>query len=307
MLDNRAITFFAFSFFVAVMQSQAATITLSENTVFDGDPSHGGDTFVVIDGATPPTVVDIIDGANLQGDDDFPIFDLYGSSVAHLRGGFVGFSSKPAFQLNEHSTLIVSGGVFQGECELTDESRMRLIDGDGGRIRTRGQSSARFDGGQFDFADAFGESRIVMNGGFTETIVGHDVSEVIIRGGSFTSGVLFEDKSQAMILGGDFIDNIMVTGDSILTWRGGQLAAGEILNVEGSGVAHLYGHDLKFVVDDEDGPMIVGTWADGTGAGGRYIIRDQGQIILHEVPEPGAWGLAVISALILATGRRLFR
>ncbi len=38
-----------------------------------------------------------------------------------------------------------------------------------------------------------------------------------------------------------------------------------------------------------------GKLADGDDFGARYFIRDQGQITLHEVLQPGTWALAAVA------------
>jgi hypothetical protein len=111
------------------------------------------------------------------------------------------------------------------------------------------------------------------------------------------------DSSRAYVDGGGFED-IHAFGASVLTWRGGNLYRGELLVVADSAQAHIYGQDLQYIVDEVDGPMLVGRWADGTDMAARYIVRDQGKIILHEVPEPSTWALLAIGAASLAWGVR---
>jgi hypothetical protein len=63
---------------------------------------------------------------------------------------------------------------------------------------------------------------------------------------------------------------------------------------------------LRFDVFDDHGtliPFIAGNLADGDRFSAGYRIFDQGQIILHEVPEPRTWGLLAVGAGALVVGR----
>lgn len=269
---------------------------LNTDTVLGPDHPYPGETIVVVDGLSPPTEVTVLDGAiigSLPDGGAVPVgIDVFGASIVNMLGGRIRASERSVL-LHDQSVFRIGDGRL-GLIESRDISQVILDGGEWGSVNAYGSSRVRVNGGDdgsiFEVT-TFGESHAVINGAELNLIAAES-STVVINDGMF-EGLLVSDNAKMLVNGGHFIVGIAATGNGVVRLRSVDgFADDEPLYVQDNGVIHIYGTGLRFGIDPfTDQPSVLGTLADGDPFSGQYRIFDQGQIILHEVPEPGAVGL----------------
>jgi hypothetical protein len=285
-------------------ESRAATINV--DTVLGPGHPYQGETITVIDGVSPPTRIELLDGAVVGGPSIDIGFDLFGQSRVTMRGGGVRGGEFPALLHDNSLFHLIDGDIFAtGHIEARDSSTIIIDGGDAHSVVAFDSSTLRINGGQpgdIVPVEVHDQSHAVISGGGTQLST-HDLGTALIRGGSF--GLVTLGGSDVLITDGAFADGIRVQGATVRI-RGitGNNFAEEALRVSGGGEAHIYGFGLRFEVDDEAGPIITGRLADGDLFAVPYAGSN---IFLHEVPEPATWGMLAVGLVGLLAVRRFGR
>ncbi|MDZ4779005.1 MAG: PEP-CTERM sorting domain-containing protein [Planctomycetia bacterium] len=287
----------------ASISAQSIAATIDVDTVLDASNPFFNESLTLVDGTSPPTRLTVLDGALVTS--ETLAIDAYGSSIIDMRGGSLSSEDEDiGLRLNDDATLVLSGGrintvSFSGEAR--DRSRIELRGGEmleGFRLL----DSSRMDivSGRFDvlLVAGYGNSRTVMTGGSPSHVRLFDDASFVMHAGILPGGLVTEGSSRALLNGGSTYI-VQVFGQSELTVRGGVLI--DTIVAADSGIIRIYGTGLHYAEDDDNPNVkyIRGTLADGTELEVFYRIRDQGQIIFHEVPEPTAWSLLTIGAAVL--------
>ncbi|MDZ4779006.1 MAG: PEP-CTERM sorting domain-containing protein [Planctomycetia bacterium] len=283
----------------------AAAATIDIDTVLGPGHLFPGESIVVVDGASPPTKLTVLDGAVIGwspgGGEVETGIDAFGNSVVEVLGGRIGGYRRSAL-LHDQSLFYMTDGVAE-LIESRDMSRVVVTGGEWGAVHTYGVSRAWIDGGESGYSRAFHGSRIVLNGGRAEDIELVDDATFVMHDGILDFGLIINGRGRALLNGG-YTYIAIAQGQSELTVRGGVLI--DTIVAAESGIIRIYGTGLHYAEDDLNPNVkyIRGTLADGTELEVFYRIRDQGQIIFHEVPEPATWALLAIGVAVLLLRRR---
>ncbi len=302
MLRNLLLAFFVLFVHSTETKSKVCAAVINMDTVLGANHPFPGETIVVVDGNDPPTEVTVLDGASIGSLPDggaVPIgFDVFGVSVVNMLGGGIHASERSAV-LHERSVFRMTGGVT-GLTEARDQSKVIVEGGRWGAVWGYDSSFIRINGprdGNSFSVRTYGDSHAVVEGDELG-LVAADSSTVVVKGGEFHR---IDATGNATILvdGGDFSDSSPAAVDNgvVDLWSIDSMADEPIV-AAGNGIVNIYGTGLRFDEIDDHGilrKIIVGKLADGDNFGEEYEIRDQGQIILHEVPEPGTWALAAVA------------
>jgi hypothetical protein len=187
-----------------------------------------------------------------------------------------------------------------GKVESTDNSRVLLDGGRWGSVRASDSSRVKVNGGDPNWifsVRTFGQAHAAISP--TDFLrldfYAEESSTMLITGGSF-EGAEAMGNAHVLLNGGSFITGVRVKENAVLDVRYIKSIVGEWLDIRDSAVVNIYGTDLRFDVTEDDQPIVLGNWPNGQPLGVRYYLFDQGQIILHEVPEPAAGALLPIGA-----------
>jgi hypothetical protein len=249
------ITLALFALLTSVGTVAAGTVVIDADTTIDAGDSYPDDNVRVIDGLTPPTVVDIVDGGVIEG------LTVEGSSIINMSGGlvrshfpYVGVSA------DDSSTVNLSAGLIDGSLALYD---LATLDMSGGTVHEEldafGSGTLHISGGSMGDFFVSGSSAISVTGGILGNVFSCGGSCVVDLFGGFRVGWLNTDQS------------------SIVNLYGGHL---DYLNCYGASTLNVYGYDLLLTQDH-----LTGTLADGSPLD-VDVGDDYGRIILHEIPEP---------------------
>jgi hypothetical protein len=221
-----------------------------------------------------------MEGGIVQGNvESVAVFD---SAIFHMIGGEISFQP---IVVRDTGKAILDGGYWTA-VRAFDQARVHVNGGIVGStfsVRTYGESHAVLNGANLSFI-ADEQSTAVVNGGIYEVARATGNAEMLINGGGFAVA-------------------IEAAGNGIVRLRSLDIIGDGPLIAQDNGVMHIYGTGLKFdVIDDAGTPrnVITGHLADGDPFTERYRILDQGQIILHEVPEPSTSALLAIAAATFA-------
>jgi len=131
----------------------------------------------------------------------------------------------------------------------------------------------------------------------------------IVLNGPSAEGLHAFDNGRVDFLSGDIVSSLSATGNGAIHWRGGRLNQDEFVTVADNATVHFYGTNLRFETHPEFGDRVLGDLVNEPSFAVRYRLFDQGQIILHEVPEPTTLTLLAISTagIWCARKRRLLR
>jgi hypothetical protein len=297
---------------LVALQHLAAAATIDVDTVLGPNHPYPDQTITVVDGANPPTDLTILEGAgigNFSGGPPVAVgLDLYGSSRAHMLGGAI--SGFP------HNVLLHDRSVFQMDAgsldlyliEARDDSSVILNGGDWWEVQTYDFGRVRVNGGNDNATftvKTFGESHAALN---SESLVfiADELSTAVINSGNYDLAYA-RGSSEVLVNGGHFTTGMSAFDNAILRIRDIDSISEEYVDISNNAIAHVYGTNLRFEVSTENRPLVRGTWPDGGNFAFRYRLHDQGQIILHEVPEPTTAPLLAIAATALTfTARRSF-
>ncbi len=265
------------------------------------DHPYVDESIIVVDGANPPTDVTIVDGAQIGdalGGESVRIgLEAFGKSrITMVRGGISGDEHSVLLH-DESSFRMLDGGIDRG-IEARDQSHVVVEGGDWNEVRGFDSSSIRINGprdGNSFSVRTYGESHALVEGDEIGLIAAES-STVVVKGGEFHQ-MRATGNSTILVDGGAFSDSSPSANENgvIDLWSVESIAEEPIIAAD-DGIVNIYGTGLRFDVEVDDDVffnIVVGKLADGEQFVAEYRILDQGQIILHEVPEPGTWALAV--------------
>ncbi len=233
------------------------------------------DNVNVVDGIATPTVVDIIEPAEITG-----YLRARDTSTVNLLGGSIGID----LESGGFSTLNISGGSVGRHVEASASSTVNMSGGSiGQRLRSLESTVINLSGGSIGtHLFAYANSVVNMSGG-TVNMLMHSLgqSTVNISGGTVKGELTAWQSSTVNVSGGRFEDRLFASN---------------------SATVNIFGHDLQL-----SGGHLTGTLADGTPLDHVAITYYDGQFLLHEVPEPPALislATAGISGLLVCLRRR---
>jgi hypothetical protein len=283
--------------------------TLNTDTVLGPDHPYPNETITVVDGIDPPTVVQVIEGATIGYDvEEFPPpvgLDVFGRSIVEVTGGYIR-GREQSILLHDRSQLKMSGGEIDlSAIELRDSSQAFFH---GGRYAYNAYGNSRVelygsDGDSSNEGRAYENARLVQYSGYIDGGELYGNSSLIIHGGGMSFLSMF-GESRMLFNGGQFIfGDVWLFDETIATIRGGTQVGGEY-HVKDDARLHIYGYGLEFRPDNDGlAHFVRGTLADGSVAYIQYYLDDQDKIILHEVPEPGTWGMLMVGVFGIVAER----
>lgn len=208
-------------------------------------------------------------------------------------------------RLNDESRMRMSGGTLDGfnvGIESRGASRVLLDDGRWGRVHAFDSSRVRVNGGDDNAAFSvrtFGQAHAAINSEHLDFFA-DESSTMVINGLPSLEIARVMGNANVLVNGGFFVQGLKVSQNGVVRIRSiYDIEVGERIDVRDNGIVHIYGTGLRFDVIDDDGTLIdvvLGKLVDGDNFGAEYRLFDQGQIILHEVPEPASWALLAMGA-----------
>jgi hypothetical protein len=287
--------------------------TISSDTVLGPDHPFPEQTITVIDGVNSPTEVTVVEGAlvgDVIGGENIQVgFDVFGQSKIKMQGGVLRGAQQAAIMHDASIFHMFNGLIHVGSIESRDSSRVVLENGEWSSVVAYDNSRVRVNGGAENSVFSvrtFGESHAVINSDVHLDFLANESSTAVINHGDFE--IAWAGGNSEVLINGGYYANVGIQAveNAVVQIRGIDGIAEERIEVLDSATVHFYGTGLRF---DEDvfpntGPVVVGTFANGEPINVRYRLQDQGQIILHEVPEPAAGALLAIGAAGWAFFRR---
>ncbi len=179
---------------LATVGQATAQITIDSDTTIDYYVDDDAGPLYVVEGASPPTTVDIVSPADINS--PVRVFD---SSILNMFGGTLGYNVLGAF---DSSTANIFGGtIYRGESY--GSSTVNLSGGDGSLrwecydsstinvsaggfiddLETLGSNTVTMSGGQIGFFTARGTTAVNMSGGLIEDIEAHNGTVVEMSAG----------------------------------------------------------------------------------------------------------------------------
>jgi hypothetical protein len=236
-----------------------------DTTLYQPDPPY---TFhQVDDGENPPTTLTILDGAMVDGS-----VKALGSSIVNMYGGDIRTIGAAAYSVvNIHGGEI---GKDEGLLAVGHWGVLNFVGGTAyGNALVQNEAAANLLGGAI-LGDLTGIQQGVTN----------------LLDGSIEGNVTLLSSSRLNMLGGRIGSNLLAEDETIVNLHGGSIA-GEISAV-GSATIHVWGYDLDLTDN-----LLTGTLADGTPLNHEALTGDNGQIFLHQIPEPAVL-LTLLSAAL---------
>ena len=227
------------------------------------------DVVRIVDGATPPTTVEIVDPADVSA------VEAHHTCVVNMTGGII----RGNLQAYDASVLNVSGGSFGLSVVARDSSTAYLTGGNSEVVSALDSSTMNISGGDFEFVWASGESMLTVSAGKFSSLNCEHTSTAIISGGTF--------------------DSVAARGPSILMISGGmidEISAG-IHPVPSTCVVTVRGDGFNYPSGEipETSGTLTGMLASGEPINAGFEILDGASIVL--VPEPSS--LAMLSAAVV--------
>jgi hypothetical protein len=281
-----------------------------------------GDSLIATDGPMPPTVITLIEGGVIGGEDSVvsPSVMLNGQSELHMLGGQIenGATTSIGIVMGDTSKALISGGRIEGESTGISANDNALIEVTGGTINGDNQGSIQLSE----------SSHLMIRGGFVRGTIfsaGSTTSE--IRGGRLVgdgAAIQLNDAAMATISGGEFIQNpsgpsgpiLLTDGESSLNILGGSFPVG--IRAAGMSTINLYGGAFmaipgqsSFQVFDEaviniyglnlsiENNVLTGSLADETNLNHVVETQGNGRLVLHQIPEPAFRTLSIWILLLV--------
>ena len=274
-------------------------IVIDTNTIIDENNSFPNSRLVLINGASPPTVVDIVEGGEVgTADDEEPepgASSAKGSSVLNIVGGRIG-----RIDLLETSSLTMSAGLARARgvgvaaIKAFDNS---LVHVSGGRVWGGDHALIAHHNSRIDVSDG-------MIFSAAEAIVLNDSSILNVSGGTISSdlndaSVITRGFSRLDVSGGRMSSGIFAYDASRVNVTGGTHF---VLSASNASVIEVHGENLML----NDG-RLTGVLHDGSAINATAEMIGSGQILL--VPEPSTIGIffsGLAAMAIFGPRRKLF-
>ncbi len=184
------------------------------------------------------------------------------------------------------SVLNVLGATFERGLDVRGGSVVNFTAGTTqGDLWVTG-ATANISGGRMLVRDPYNTTALTVFAG-SLNLTGGTVEGGLVVGRSSTAsisgghvmGQIHTSNSSLSILAGRIDSGLIAGGGGDVHLYGGQISGNLIAN---RGTLHVYGYDLQW-----DNDRVQGTLADGNPMDLPTEIFEDGQIVLHEVPEPG--------------------
>lgn len=292
----------------------ARAVIINTSTVIDANNSFPGETVEVVDGANPPTVVDVVEGAVIGGWMTNPDIIARGQSIVRLwDGGILEHDLDAVVTLHDQSRVQVFGeyGYWQElGIILHDSSRLDLVAGSSiGYAVAEGTAHIHVRDGQINSVrtDDHASARLINADGVlgleNVDVTAGGNSEIKIRGSALDK-IQAEDDSAIWLAGGGSLP--YASDRAQFHWVDG-IRFREPFNVSDDATLHVYGYDMEYTFyDNGEPPAVHGYRKDGTFFYNPVILRDNARIVFHTVPEPTSASMFALGALTIAASWRLF-
>jgi len=260
------------------------------------------------------TTLNVLSGANIAGALATNVFAEYGirgttNSLVHIAGGSVRGGQQPlsggfagdALEMN-NGFVIVSGGVIRGGNNTSTSG----FAGNGMQVLS---TSVAISGGLIQGGDRIGGSSGLA--GVGAEIIGGSIT---FTGGSIIgganpggdgagTGLYMRSASIGVITGGSISRGGPGSQWSVQTMSTARLdIKGGTFNgpfaIGQNSLVNVYGLGLSY--SGVNGDFLTGTLQDGSPIHVAVSRSDQGQLILHQVPEPSTVALAAIGLIAFA-------
>lgn len=267
---------------VACFVGSVRAATINVNTIISAENSIPRDLIQIVDGESPPTVVQMIDGGE-------------------------------AIQVNvaEHSIFNFFGGTIEFGLHARNESQVHFHQGTIPFLTVRDNATANIFGGTIEsevrLLTGFGTSATlnIFDGLIRGNVVPDAMGGILnIHGGRMGSLFGLGGGSTVVNISGGSLELFRVDGTTTVHWSGGELRSklGTFLN---DSILNIYGHDLEMEELPNGKKLLSGTLLDGTDLANHFIAtEDNAQIILHNVPEPSSLALLTVASITAFSLRR---
>lgn len=290
---------------IAANSSLAAVINMS--MVIDASNSFPGQTVEIVDGANPPTVVDVVEGGIVDGRFGFADIVARGQSQVNLMGGVLS-----AVELHERSQLKIHGVFEDAGASAEDSAKVYLKDDARfGGVILRENSTFRSEKAFVDRVLSYGNAvaRLIdtkgLYSGLNTEIYAWDTSTVRIRGG-VQEGIDANDDSVIWYDSGAVQNWVRLYDRSAFHLLDANYQITDFIRVRDNATLHFYGTDLTYRTDIENElPTATGFYPDGTAIWQSVLLHDNGRIVFHTVPEPASAAVFALGVLAIAVSRRL--
>ena len=247
--------------------------------------------------------------------------DSRDDSLINMSGGKAMF-----LWARDASTINFSGGEILFDLSASGSSNVTVSGGYIDYVSSRTSGAMNITAGEIDRISAHDGGRVNLFGGRVESRIGVRDGILNVFGGTiseidatvpiweevptpddFTRVNIFDVIAQPSespyslinieggwmnIYGGTFDIPVVTHGEAITHIRGGSYS--EQFEVGDDALMHVYGYDLDWTDD-----RLTGTLTDGTPIDAPAIATNNGQYILHEIPEPGVIVLLLGAAVFL--------
>ncbi len=201
---------------------------------------------------------------------------------------------------DNHPTVVnmVPGGSIGCALEAYDSSTVNVSGGSiGAWLYSLDSSTVNVSGGRIGLElMAAGSSTVNISGGSMSHLECLDSSTVNVTGGSIGGVYAFRCSTVTVNISGGSIGGVYAFGSSTVNISGGSIRNG--LRIRESGTVNVFGSDLNLT----DG-LLTGTLADGTPLAKHVDIFGDGQLVLHNNPEPSTLLLLSMGGISLLAYR----
>ncbi len=244
----------------------------TDTTLYQSVPPGG---LWVRDGESGPTVVTILDGAEIA-----PLVHVEDSSIVNMHGG------------------VARRGVVLGADAVMNLYGGQIGEGHPGVLGVGGNAVLNMSGGTATADVMIGGRASITGGRLLQKLDVTAFSIVSFAGGTVEGDVVAGRSGRLHMSGGSVSGNLIADDYSIVNLYGGSIG-GYLLAERESSTIHVWGYDLDLTDD-----LLTGTLSDGTPMNHWVDPTGKGQIILHQIPEPSVLVTLLMAAI---TGLVVFR
>ncbi len=275
---------------VGAVNSVHGQVVIDTDTVIDADNSFPNSAIAVIDGDSPPTVVDIFEGGEvatisqaLSATRGSSVLNMFGGQLYHLTtrdtstvnfsGGEIFSSGNDGINAGDNSTVNISGGHVRVD-DVEDWHAVHLSE----------SSTVNITGGLIAGDD---EPAIWMQGSAVLNVSGGRIYNI-------DGTPAINATGGSVNISGGTVEGFIIARDSFVLLSGGSVQA---LRATDSSIIEVHGSNL--ILDDG---RLTGFLADGSMIDAAAEMMGSGQILL--VPEPSATALLLLGLLSCNDERR---